>query len=123
MSIRLTTLSSCAGCAAKLPQAKLAEILRDLPGIADERLLVGASTSDDAAVYQLDAERALVQTVDFFTPIVDDPFLYGQIAAANSLSDVYAMGGRPVTAMSGICAVSGSSRSASATDGPDNPGI
>ncbi len=99
MSIRLTTLSSCAGCAAKLPQAKLAQILRNLPGLADDRLLVGASTSDDAAVYQLDAERALVQTVDFFTPIVDDPFLYGQIAAANSLSDVYAMGGRPVTAM------------------------
>jgi len=99
MSIRLTTLSSCAGCAAKLPQAKLAQILRDLPGLADERLLVGASTSDDAAVYQLDAERALVQTVDFFTPIVDDPFLYGQIAATNALSDVYAMGGRPITAM------------------------
>ena len=99
MSIRLTTLSSCAGCAAKLPQAKLAQILRDLPGLADPRLLVGASTSDDAAVYQLDEERALVQTVDFFTPIVDDPFLYGQIAAANALSDVYAMGGRPVTAM------------------------
>src|SRR4029078_10422689 len=99
MSIRLTTLSSCAGCAAKLPQIKLAQILRDLPGIADERLLVGASTSDDAAVYQLDAERALVQTVDFFTPIVDDPFLYGQIAAANALSDVYAMGGRPLTAL------------------------
>jgi selenide,water dikinase len=99
MSIRLTTLSSCAGCAAKLPQAKLAQVLRDLPGIADERLLVGASTSDDAAVYQLNAEQALVQTVDFFTPIVDDPFLYGQIAATNSLSDVYAMGGRPLTAM------------------------
>ncbi|HEX2747955.1 MAG TPA: selenide, water dikinase SelD [Verrucomicrobiales bacterium] len=99
MSIRLTALSSCAGCAAKLPQAKLAQILRDLPGLADERLLVGASTSDDAAVYRLDATRALVQTVDFFTPIVDDPFLYGQIAATNALSDVYAMGGRPVTAM------------------------
>jgi selenide, water dikinase len=99
MSIRLTALSSCAGCAAKLPQAKLAQLLRNLPGLADERLLVGASTSDDAAVYQLDEERALVQTVDFFTPIVDDPFLYGQIAATNALSDVYAMGGRPVTAM------------------------
>jgi len=60
---------------------------------------VGSATSDDAGVYRIDAEHALVQTVDFFTPIVDDPFLYGQIAAANSLSDVYAMGGRPLTAM------------------------
>jgi selenide,water dikinase len=65
----------------------------------DPNLLVGSATSDDAAVYRLDAQRALVQTVDFFTPIVDDPFVYGQIAATNSLSDVYAMGGRPLTAM------------------------
>ena len=62
-------------------------------------MLVGASTSDDAAVYQISDELAMVQTVDFFTPIVDDPYLYGQIAATNSLSDIYAMGGRPVTAM------------------------
>ena len=62
-------------------------------------MLVGAATADDAGVYRLDARRALVQTVDFFTPIVDDPYLYGQIAAANSLSDVYAMGGRPLTAL------------------------
>lgn len=75
------------------------QVLRGLPMLADERLLVGSSTSDDAAVYQLTEDTALVQTLDFFTPIVDDPFLYGQIAAANSLSDVYAMGGRPVTAM------------------------
>jgi selenide,water dikinase len=67
--------------------------------MADERLLVGSATADDAAVFRLDANRALVQTVDFFTPIVDDPYAYGQIAAANSLSDVYAMGGRPLTAM------------------------
>lgn len=65
----------------------------------DDNLLVGASTSDDAAVYRLSDDLAMVQTVDFFTPIVDDPYLYGQIAATNSLSDVYAMGGRPVTAM------------------------
>ena len=65
----------------------------------DKNLLVGSVTADDAGVYRLDRDRALVQTVDFFTPIVDDPFLYGQIAAANSLSDVYAMGGRPLTAM------------------------
>jgi selenide,water dikinase len=65
----------------------------------DPNLLVGAATADDAGVYRLDRDRALVQTVDFFTPIVDDPFTYGQIAAANSLSDVYAMGGRPLTAL------------------------
>jgi len=64
----------------------------------DERVLVDYRTADDAGVYRLDADRALVQTVDFFTPIVDDPFTYGRIAAANALSDVYAMGGRPLTA-------------------------
>lgn len=74
-------------------------MLRDLPQYADDRLLVGSATADDAGVFQLNDEQALVQTVDFFTPIVDDPFLFGQIAAANSLSDVYAMGGRPITAM------------------------
>ena len=75
-------------------------MLRQLPKVApDPRLLIGAATADDAGVYRLDRDRALVQTVDFFTPIVDDPFTYGQIAAANSLSDVYAMGGRPLTAL------------------------
>ncbi len=67
--------------------------------MSDPKLLIGSATADDAGVYRLDARRALVQTVDFFTPVVDDPYLYGQIAAANSLSDVYAMGGRPLTAM------------------------
>jgi selenide,water dikinase len=67
--------------------------------VRDPNLLVGAATADDAGVYRIDRDRALVQTVDFFTPIVDDPFVYGQIAAANALSDVYAMGGRPLTAM------------------------
>src|SRR2546425_12015753 len=75
------------------------QVLRQLPIVRDPNLLVGAATADDAGVYRLDRDRALVQTVDFFTPIVDDPFLYGQIAAANSLSDVYAMGGRPLTAL------------------------
>lgn len=70
-----------------------------MPQFSDPRLLVGSATADDAGVFQIDEQRALVQTLDFFTPIVDDPFLYGQIAAANSLSDVYAMGGRPITAM------------------------
>jgi selenide,water dikinase len=74
-------------------------VLRRLPAVRDKNLLVGANTADDAGVYRLDRDRALVQTVDFFTPIVDDPFAYGQIAAANALSDVYAMGGRPLTAM------------------------
>lgn len=74
-------------------------MLRRLPVETDRRLIVGANSADDAGVYRLDAKRALVQTVDFFTPIVDDPFVYGQIAAANALSDVYAMGGRPLTAM------------------------
>src|SRR6478735_4793506 len=75
-------------------------VLHQLPATPhDPRLLVGSATADDAGVYRLDKDRALVQTVDFFTPIVDDAFLYGQIAAANALSDVYAMGGRPITAM------------------------
>src|SRR5439155_10002430 len=75
------------------------QVLRQLPQVRDSNLLVGAATADDAGVYRIDSDRALVQTVDFFTPIVDDPFVYGQIAAANALSDVYAMGGRPLTAL------------------------
>jgi len=74
--------------------------LASIPRVTNERVLVGFDTADDAGVYQLTAELALVQTVDFFTPIVDDPFTYGAIAAANSLSDVYAMGGRPISALS-----------------------
>jgi selenide,water dikinase len=74
-------------------------VLGDLPVTDDPRVLVDYRTADDAGVYRLDEHRALVQTVDFFTPIVDDPFVYGQIAAANALSDVYAMGGRPLTAL------------------------
>ena len=70
-----------------------------MPQYRDDRLLVGSATADDAGVFKIDDERALVQTTDFFTPIVDDPILYGRIAAANSLSDVYAMGGRPLTAL------------------------
>jgi selenide,water dikinase len=75
------------------------QVLHQLPQFEDGNLLVGAATADDAGIYRIDRSRALVQTVDFFTPIVDDPFAYGEIAAANSLSDVYAMGGRPLTAM------------------------
>lgn len=78
-------------------------MLEGLPNPADPRVLVGFNTSDDAGVFRLNDECALVQTVDFFTPIVDDPFTYGAIAAANSLSDVYAMGARPLTALSIVC--------------------
>jgi len=78
-------------------------VLRQLPKISDDRVLVGLDTADDAGAYLLDADRALIQTVDFFTPIVDDPYDYGQIAAANSMSDVYAMGGVPLTALNIVC--------------------
>lgn len=81
----------------------LSQVLRHLPQINDPNLLVGPGTSDDAAVYKLTGELALIQTVDFFTPVVDDPYLFGQIAAANSLSDVYAMGGTPVLALNIVC--------------------
>jgi len=75
------------------------QVLRQLPLTRDRRVLVGSAAADDAGVYRLDRSRALVQTVDFFTPIVDDPFQYGEIAAANALSDIFAMGGRPMTAL------------------------
>ena len=96
---RLTQLAVCGGCASKLPQAELAKVLKGLPQFADTRMLVGNATSDDAGVFLINESQALVQTTDFFTPIVDDPFTYGQIAATNALSDVYAMGGRPLTAL------------------------
>jgi selenide,water dikinase len=98
--IRLTEWVQSAGCASKIDQAALQRILAGLPSPADPRVLVGMPAGDDAGVYQLDERTALVQTVDVFTPPVDDPYAFGQIAAANSLSDVYAMGGRPVTALS-----------------------
>jgi selenide, water dikinase len=82
-----------------LSQTLLAQVLRRIPVVRDKNLIVGANSADDAGIYRLDRDRALVQTIDFFTPIVDDPYTYGQIAAANALSDVYAMGGRPLTAM------------------------
>jgi selenide,water dikinase len=98
-AVPLTSLSHGAGCGCKLPAAALLPIVRDLPHSDDPRLLVGSATSDDAAVFRLSDDLALVQTIDFFTPIVDDPYDFGRIAAANALSDVYAMGGRPLTAM------------------------
>jgi selenide, water dikinase len=78
-------------------------VLRDIKLSEDDRLIVGIATGDDAGVFRVSPDLAVVQTVDFFTPIVDDPYLYGQIAAANSLSDVYAMGGRPITVMNILC--------------------
>jgi selenide,water dikinase len=97
--VPLTSLSHGAGCGCKLPAADLLPIVRDLPHSADPRLLVGSATGDDAAIFRVTDDLALVQTIDFFTPLVDDPFDFGRIAAANALSDVYAMGGRPLTAM------------------------
>jgi selenide,water dikinase len=96
---KLTALSHGAGCACKIDPAALHPLLADLPRSADPNLLVGSETADDAAVYRLSDDLAIVSTVDFFTPIVDDPYDFGRIAAANALSDVYAMGGRPLTAL------------------------
>src|SRR5438876_3335077 len=98
--LKLTAMAKAAGCAAKLNPATLDAVLRKLPRQTDANVLVGFDTNDDAGVYLLSPDMAMVQTVDFFTPIVDDPFTFGQIAAANSLSDVYAMGGKPVSALS-----------------------
>jgi selenide, water dikinase len=95
----LTSLSHGAGCGCKLPAAALLPIVRNLAAATDERLLVGSATADDAAVFRLTEDLALVQTIDFFTPIVDDPYDFGRIAAANALSDVYAMGGIPLLAL------------------------
>lgn len=101
--IKLTKLANCAGCGAKVGAGTLARLLDGLPVHADSNLLVGFDKSDDAAVYRVSDELALVQTVDFFPPIADDPFLFGQIAAANALSDVYAMGGEPRIALNLLC--------------------
>ncbi|MFI6510328.1 selenide, water dikinase SelD [Streptosporangium sp. NPDC050855] len=100
--IRLTSLSPGAGCACKLPQASLEQLMSDLGPITPvpgADLLVGLPEGDDAAVWRLNAAQALILTTDFFTPIVDDPYDWGRIAAANALSDVYAMGGRPIIAL------------------------
>ncbi|KPK43342.1 MAG: selenide, water dikinase, partial [Planctomycetes bacterium SM23_25] len=98
--VRLTALVEKAGCASKIDQASLKRVLADLPDIDDPKVLVGSAAGDDAGVYALDDRVCLVQTVDVFSPSVDDPYVFGQVAAANSLSDVYAMGGRPLTALS-----------------------
>jgi selenide,water dikinase len=99
-TVPLTSLSHGAGCGCKLPVSALTPLLRALPRSDDPRLLVGNETADDAGVVRLADDLALVQTVDFFTPVVDDPYDFGRIAAANALSDVYAMGARPLSALS-----------------------
>ena len=101
--VKLTKLSECAGCGAKVGAGELAKLLGGLPVNRDPDLLVGYDRSDDACVYRISEELAMVQTVDFFPPIVDDPFLFGQIAAANAISDVYAMGGEPKLALNLMC--------------------
>ena len=98
--LRLTKLAKRAGCAAKHPPGFLLPLLGMLPPNTDPNVLVGSSTADDAAVYRLSADTALVLTTDFFTPVVDDPRDFGRVAAANALSDVYAMGGKPLAALS-----------------------
>lgn len=103
MEKRLTELTKSSGWAAKIGPDILAQVLCQLPKNSDENLIVGLETSDDAAVYKINDDIALIQTLDFFTPIVDDPYTFGQIAAANSLSDVYAMGGEPKLAMNIVC--------------------
>jgi len=101
--VRLTQLVEKAGCASKIDQAFLKEVLKGLPAVCDDpRVLVGVPAGDDAGIYDMGDGTALVQTVDVFTPSVDDPYVFGQVAAANSVSDVYAMGGRPLTALSVI---------------------
>ena len=102
-TVRLTQYAKAGGCASKFAPGSLAAVLSRLPKQVDPNLLVGFDTSDDAGIYQIAPNLALVQTVDFFTPLVDDPFTFGQIAATNALSDVYAMGGKPLTVLSLVC--------------------
>jgi selenide, water dikinase len=96
---RLTSMAAGGGCACKLPSADLAVLLRDLPPVTDPRVLAGTTGFEDGAVVEIAAGVGLVQTVDFFTPPVDDPFEFGRIAATNAISDVYAMGGEPLCAL------------------------
>ena len=97
--VRLTAFSHGAGCGCKLSPVELSQILEALPPVADPDVIVGAAGRDDAAVYRLAPDRAIVSTLDFFTPIVDDPYEFGAIAAANAVSDIYAMGATPLYAL------------------------
>ena len=102
-NVRLTQTVKAGGCASKLAPGTLSDVLSRLPKQQDENLLVGFESADDAGIYRISSDQALVQTVDFFTPMVDDPYTYGRIAATNALSDVYAMGGRALTALTIVC--------------------
>ena len=104
---KLTRYAACAGCGAKAGAGTLARLLQGFRTRADENLLVGYDKSDDACVYRLSDSEALVQTVDFFPPVADEPYLFGQIAAANALSDIYAMGGEPRLALNLLCLPAG----------------
>lgn len=101
--VKLTKLASCAGCGAKVGAGTLVKLLEGFKSHTDERLIVGYDKSDDASVYVVNEDTAIIQTTDFFPPIVDDPYLYGRIAATNALSDVYAMGGQPKLALNIMC--------------------
>ena len=101
--VKLTKLANCAGCGAKVGAGTLTKLLDGLKSHTDPKLIVGYEKSDDASVYKIDENTALIQTTDFFPPIVDDPYLYGKIAATNALSDVYAMGGEPKLALNIMC--------------------
>jgi selenide,water dikinase len=100
---RLTSNVKAGGCAAKMSAHELKQILAGLPKVYDTNLLTSITNFEDAAVYKLSDDQAMIQTVDFFPPVVDDPYLFGQIAATNALSDIYAMGGRPVLALAVFC--------------------
>lgn len=99
----LTQMVRNGGCAAKLGPGVLSDVLGKLMPKTDEKLIIGLEHSDDAAAYAINDNQILLQTLDFFTPVVDDPYIFGQIAATNSLSDIYAMGGKPLTALNIVC--------------------
>ncbi|MBR6235149.1 MAG: selenide, water dikinase SelD [Spirochaetales bacterium] len=101
--VKLTSMVKTSGCAAKLPPEKLHRVIDNLPLMRSDKLLEGFESADDALVYQVTDDIVSVQTVDFFPPMVDDPFIFGEVAAANALSDVYAMGGEPAVAMNLLC--------------------
>lgn len=102
-NVKLTTLTKTSGCAAKIGPAVLDSVLKNLPQFEDPNLLVGFDKKDDACVYKVSDDKVVIQTVDFFPPMVDDPYTFGQVAATNALSDVYAMGGDPALAMNLLC--------------------
>lgn len=102
-NIKLTALTKTSGCAAKIGPKVLDSVLQNLPKFEDSNLLIGFDKKDDALVYKVSDDKAVIQTVDFFPPMVDDPYTFGQIAATNALSDIYAMGGNPAIAMNLLC--------------------